>query len=128
MWQKFLWIAAAGSLARYGLAGFVLRGGAFPWGTLALNVAGCFLFGVVWGLGVERQALWAELRSVVLIGFMGAFAPFSTFAFETGETVREGQYLLAVGNVGLQNIGGSWPSSWSMPSAARPARPPSVWA
>src|SRR5262245_56604702 len=84
---------AVGTLARYGLATLVLRvcGEAFPWGTLVVNVLGCFLFGFVWVLGAEKFIIDPDMRTTLLTGFMGAFTTFSTFAFETGQQLREGQ-------------------------------------
>jgi CrcB protein len=109
MMTKLLWIAAAGafgSLARYGLQGLVQRQAAslFPWGTLAVNVLGCFLFGLVWALAEERGAMSAQARTVLLIGFMGAFTTFSSFAYETVQLVRDAQWLLAAANVAAQNV------------------------
>jgi len=109
VWQKLILMAAAGAagtLARYGLGGLVQRaaGEAYPWGTLAVNVAGCFLFGLVWEMGEERLLISGEARLIVLVGFMGAFTTFSTFAFETGEMLRSAQYLAAAGNLVAQNL------------------------
>ncbi|MCE5327451.1 MAG: fluoride efflux transporter CrcB [Planctomycetaceae bacterium] len=111
MVAKLIWLAlagAAGTLARYGLAGLVQRWApaSFPWGTLAVNVLGCFLFGLVWSLGTERMAVSAEVRTVILIGFMGAFTTFSSFAGETSRLMAEGQWLYAAGNILLQNVAG----------------------
>jgi len=102
--QKLLLLTAAGAagaLARYGLAGVVQRGlgAAFPWGTFVVNVVGCLLFGLVWVLGEERMAIGPEARTVLLVGFLGAFTTFSTFAFETSEMLRESQYLMVAANV-----------------------------
>lgn len=111
MVQRLLLIALAGAfgtLARYGLSGAVQRaaGGHLPWGTLVVNVIGCFLFGVVWTLADERFAINAETRVVVLGGFMGAFTTFSTFIFETGGFLRAEQWVLATGNVVLHVVVG----------------------
>lgn len=108
---KIVLIALAGSLgtlARYGLGSLVHRlfGAVFPWGTVSVNMLGSFLFGLVWTLAAERMAISAEARIVILTGFMGAFTTFSTFMFETGELIRGGQWLLAGGNLLLQNIVG----------------------
>ena len=96
---------AAGTLARYGLAGLVQRhaGAAFPWGTLAVNTLGCFLAGLVWSLAEERGLFSAETRVIMLIGFMGAFTTFSTFALETDLLLRDAQWARALANLLLQN-------------------------
>ena len=106
---KLLWLGAAGAagtLCRYGLGGLVQRihPSTFPWGTLAVNALGCFLFGLVWALAEERLLISGEGRLVVLIGFMGAFTTFSTFAFETGAMLRDAEWLLAGGNLLAHNV------------------------
>lgn len=108
MWQKLAWIAcagAAGALARYGLQGAVQRafGAGFPWGTLAVNLLGCLLFGIFWAIAEQRLTLSAEIRIIVLIGFLGAFTTFSTFAFETGKLIEDSEWLLAGLNLLAQN-------------------------
>ena len=111
MAMKLMWLALAGSLGtlcRYGLSGLMQRltGSLFPWGTISVNIIGCLLFGLVWSVLEERVHLSSEMRVIILTGFMGAFTTFSTFMFETGQLLKESQYLLALGNVGLQNIVG----------------------
>jgi len=109
--MKIVWIliaGALGTLARYWLGGFVQRisGGVFPWGTFAVNMAGCFLFGLIWAMAEERLVVSGGTRAIILIGFMGAFTTFSTFIFETGALFRDSQWALAVGNLMLQNFFG----------------------
>ncbi len=104
MWVKLVLLAAAGAagtLARYWVSGVSYRvfGEYFPYGTLAVNVIGSFLFGLVWALSEERMAVSVFARTVILVGFMGAFTTFSTFAFETMNYVRDGQYLIALLNI-----------------------------
>lgn len=111
LWQKLLLLAAAGAagtLARFGLSGLVQRLGPtdFPWGTFAVNALGCLLFGVVWSLAEERLVISGATRLVVLVGFMGAFTTFSTFAFETVQLLDDSQWLAAAGNLLLQNVAG----------------------
>jgi fluoride exporter len=99
-------LGALGTLARYGLGGLVQRhaGTGFPWGTLVVNSAGCFAFGIVWSIAAERSLLRGEARTIILIGFFGAFTTFSSFAFETTQMLRDGQWGRAIANVGLQNV------------------------
>lgn len=99
---------SAGTLSRYLLGGLVQRltGGAFPWGTFAVNMTGTFLFGLVWSLAEERLVISGQARAVILVGFMGAFTTFSSLMFETGELMRDSQWALALGNLLLQNIVG----------------------
>lgn len=111
IWQRLLLIAAAGALgtlARYGLGGLVQRmaPSSLPWGTLAVNALGCLLFGIVWSLAEERMLISGATRIIVLIGFMGAFTTFSTFAFETAQLLDDSEWLLAAANVLLHNVTG----------------------
>jgi fluoride exporter len=108
-WQKMAWLAVAGAvgtLARYGLQGFVQRllPTAFPWGTLAVNASGCLLFGIAWSLAEERLVISGQTRLILLVGFMGAFTTFSTYAFETSQLLDDSEWLLAAGNLLLQNV------------------------
>jgi CrcB protein len=112
---------ALGTLARYGMGGLVQRlsGGHLPWGTLFVNVLGCFLFGMVWALSDERLVISEEARIIMLGGFMGAFTTFSTFIFDTGGFLRDQQYFLATGNmlvqvmIGLLSFfGGTFAGRW----------------
>ncbi len=97
---------AGGALARYALAGLVQNasGSVFPWGTFVVNIAGCFAFGLIWAITEKRLAIGAESRVYVLTGFLGAFTTFSTFAFETSAMLRDGEYVLAAGNLAGHNI------------------------
>jgi fluoride exporter len=107
--EKLIWIGLAGGVgtfARYGLSGVVQRicGSAFPFGTLAVNVLGCFLFGLVWSLAEDRLSISGEMRTVILIGFFGAFTTFSGFAFETIQLLRDAQWVSAAANIMAQNV------------------------
>jgi CrcB protein len=107
--QKLILLAllgAVGTLARYGLQGLVqaLTGQGFPWGTLAVNAIGCFLFGLVWCLAEERLVISGETRLIILVGFLGSFTTFSSFAFETGQLLRDSQWWLAAANVAASNV------------------------
>jgi CrcB protein len=109
--QKLLLLALAGAfgtLARYGLGRLVHEhsGGVFPWGTVVVNVLGCLLFGLVWSALGERRPAGGEVRTIILIGFMGAFTTFSTFVFETQELLYDAEWLPALGYFTMQNVGG----------------------
>ena len=109
--RKILWLAAAGALgtvARAGLSTPVQRGLGlkFPWGTLTVNVLGCFMFGLVWAITEGRGRISPELRFVILVGFMGAFTTFSSYAFDTGMLAQDSRPEAALGNVVLQNAVG----------------------
>jgi CrcB protein len=91
---------ALGALGRYGLEGFVSRRvtGAFPWGTLVVNVSGAFALGLVFTLFTERYVIPPWARSSITIGFLGAYTTFSTFSFETYRLLEDRAYLLAAAN------------------------------
>lgn len=107
--QKILMLAVAGTLgtlSRYWLSGAVydIMGRDFPWGTAAVNLLGCMLFGLIWVLADERQFLRPEYRLVILVGFMGAFTTFSSLIFETSELMRGAQWARAALNLVGQNF------------------------
>ncbi len=99
---------ACGTLCRYWVSGaaYDLLGRDFPWGTWAVNILGCFLFGLVAILAEERGLVSAQTRLLILTGFMGAFTTFSTFIFESGGLLHDGQWLKLALNVGGQNLVG----------------------
>ena len=107
MREVFLLAVAGGlgAVARFGLSGLVQRlgGDRFAWGTLSVNLLGCFLFGLIWTLAEDRLVISGSTRFLVLTGFMGAFTTFSTFAFETCGYLDDGQWRLAMINVLAQN-------------------------
>jgi CrcB protein len=108
MIQKLGWLALAGALgtvSRYGLAGLVQRlsGGSFPWGTLVVNLLGCFLAGLLWGMFEKRGVVTALPRTVLLVGFLGAFTTFSTLTLETTEMLRASELMYATANLTVQN-------------------------
>ena len=92
---------ALGSLARYGLDGFVSRrqSGAFPWGTFAVNISGAFALALVFTLATERWGLAPWLRSAITIGFFGAYTTFSTLSFETYRLAADRALGLAAANM-----------------------------
>ena len=92
-----------GTVARYALGGAVYGwlGARFPFGTLAVNLLGCFLAGFLTALTDEKFLLSPEMRVLLLIGFLGGFTTFSSFMLETANLIKDGQAMAAFGNVAL---------------------------
>src|SRR5262249_3101573 len=102
-----------GSVARYWLSGAVqdVTGHTFPSGTLAVNVVGSFVIGLVMALSVERGLLGDEWRILLTTGFCGGFTTMSTFSYETLALLRDGENLLALWNVTgsfVACVGAAW--------------------
>lgn len=91
----------AGTFARYFLSGAVYQvfGANFPYGTLAVNLIGCFLIGFLAALSEEKFLLDSNARILLMVGFCGAFTTFSTFMLETANLIKEGETLRALANV-----------------------------
>lgn len=87
-----------GVLSRYGAALFFSKYSPppFPLGTFFINVTGSFLIGVVYALGVERSILNADLRSGLMVGFLGGYTTFSSYALETLILWNEKKSVLAL--------------------------------
>jgi CrcB protein len=96
---------ALGTLARFGLTNVIQRAwpGSFPIGTLAVNLAGCFAFGLLWSIAEARIASAPALRLYALSGFLGAFTTFSTLAFDNATLATRGEWLQFGLNLGLSN-------------------------
>lgn len=95
---------ALGTLARYALSVLAHHrlGTGFPWGTLAVNLAGCFLIGLLWAWA-DRAPFPPLLASFTFIGFLGAFTTFSTYGLETVNLARGGDAMKALANVAVSN-------------------------
>ena len=99
---------ALGTLARYGLQGLVqLRvGSAFPYGTLLINLSGCFFLGLIGQFTMNRMVLPAEWRVAVAVGFFGGFTTFSSFGWETAKMLEDGEWLRATTYVAASVVAG----------------------
>ncbi|HEY3173138.1 MAG TPA: fluoride efflux transporter CrcB [Thermoanaerobaculia bacterium] len=100
---RFLWICAGGAIgtgARYLISGWAARrfGASFPFGTLAVNLIGCFLIGAIMHVALTTAIVSPGLRVVLAVGVMGGFTTYSGFNFETLQYLREGAWLLGISN------------------------------
>jgi CrcB protein len=84
---------AAGSVARYGLDRLIERRSfaVFPWSTFTINATGCLLIGFVIATLVDRHHAPAWLRVGLVMGVLGGYTTFSTFAQETLDLIEEGR-------------------------------------
>lgn len=107
-WILIAFGGAIGATGRYVVAGFVMNRVPpfFPWGTFVVNLLGCFLFGVTFGLAEERLLLGPSTRALLLVGVLGGFTTFSTFSFESLQLLRDGEIGRALLNVVGQVVGG----------------------
>jgi CrcB protein len=102
---NLLWVGAGGflgSVLRYLVSGYVQnlsKSITFPYGTMAVNVIGCFVIGLLSQLVNMRGIFAAEVRLLLLTGMLGGFTTFSTFGNETMNLLRDGQAALALLNV-----------------------------
>jgi CrcB protein len=89
---------ALGALARYGLDRFIERRSfaLFPWSTFTINASGCLLIGIVIAALVDRHHTPLWLRIGLVMGVLGGYTTFSTFAQETLELIEEGDPGVAI--------------------------------
>ena len=100
---------AFGSVLRYLLSTWtqtISRSIDFPYGTLAVNLIGCFVIGFLSYLAESRGAFTVESRALIFVGILGGFTTFSSFGNETMNLFRDGQSLNALANVGANVIFG----------------------
>ena len=100
-WLSLAVGGVTGTFARYVLAGWVyeVAGAGFPYGTLIVNLLGCFLIGFLAALAEARSLLPPNARLLLMAGFCGAFTTFSTFMLETANLVKGGEVLKGLLNV-----------------------------
>ncbi|MFH1137009.1 MAG: fluoride efflux transporter CrcB [Pseudomonadota bacterium] len=97
-----------GAASRYGVGLLAARawGVDFPWGTLAVNLAGCFLIGFLFALADRARIMTPDMRLFLITGYLGGLTTFSSFSLETVNAVRAGQGLRALANVLSNTAGG----------------------
>ena len=107
--MQILYLAIAGALgavSRFLLSGVTYRllGSGFPYGTLCVNIIGSFLIGLVMQVGLNTDIIPQSLRTVITVGFLGAFTTFSTFSFETLNYIQDGVWGMALLNIAVNVI------------------------
>ena len=98
-----------GSTLRYLVAGWaqqLSKSLDFPYGTLTVNLIGCFVIGFLGQLAEARGILASEARLLVFIGLLGGFTTFSSFGNDTLNLARSGQMLNALTNVAVNVVFG----------------------
>jgi fluoride exporter len=109
--MNLVWIVIGGSLgalARYGTTLLCARlfGPSFPYGTLAVNLSGCFLIGLAMGLAERGSIVTPTVRLFFVTGFLGALTTFSTYAWESMASLRIAAFGAAFLNIALNNLAG----------------------
>ncbi|MCL2340419.1 MAG: fluoride efflux transporter CrcB [Proteobacteria bacterium] len=110
MIDKWLIVMAGGSLgaaSRYGVGLLTARlwGTSFPYGTLVVNLAGCFVIGLLFALADRSRLLTPDVRLFLITGYLGALTTFSSFSLETIVAGRTGLVQQAVTNILVNNLG-----------------------
>ncbi|MEN6567867.1 MAG: fluoride efflux transporter CrcB [Veillonellales bacterium] len=93
-------------------------GAEFPYGTLIVNIVGCFIIGVFMTLAAERLIVSPYWRLLIVVGFVGGLTTFSSFSYETLRMLEEADIVQAFYNIGLNVIIG-FLSTWLGIGAAR---------
>ena len=109
--EKWLLVMLGGSLgaaSRYGVSLLSARllGTQFPYGTMVVNLAGCFLIGLLFALADRSRLLTPDVRLLLITGYLGALTTFSTFSLETVNAGRAGLTLQSLTNILINNLGG----------------------
>jgi len=84
-----------GSISRYLLSQYVDKKieSLFPFGTFTVNILGCLILGILYGLAEKENLLTNELRLLLAVGFCGSFTTFSTFAYEKMQLIQQGEWM-----------------------------------
>lgn len=97
-----------GAIARFAIASWVGQkwGRSFPLGTFFVNVSGSFFIGLLMTLFAEKFIVNPQWRLLLVVGFLGAYTTFSTFEYETGGLIKDGEWFIALMNVVFSVIAG----------------------
>ena len=99
---------AVGTLARYGLQGLVQMriASTFPYGTLLINLTGCFFLGLIGQFTLNRLVISPDWRVAIAVGFFGGYTTFSSLGWETAKMLEDGEWMRATTYVGASVIAG----------------------
>lgn len=99
---------AIGTLARYGLQSLIQfrTGSAFPYGTLIVNLTGCFFLGLIGQFTLNRLVISPDWRVAIAVGFFGGYTTFSSFGWETAKMLEDGEWLRATSYVTASVVAG----------------------
>jgi fluoride exporter len=78
----------------------------FPYGTLIVNIIGCFIIGLIFALSEKADVISTEMRLLLATGFCGGFTTFSSFSLENLGLLRDGQYFYVFAYIGLSIFAG----------------------
>ena len=85
---------ALGAVCRYGVVNYI-GGRYFPWGTMAVNVLGSAIMGAAFVIIMEKGLVSADMKPLVMTGFLGAFTTYSAFSLEAWQLLDRGELLSA---------------------------------
>ena len=107
MYKILLLLAGGGigTVARYVVSDYTHKYylGNFPLGTLAVNMLGSFIIGLLWGL-FDTENMSHSLRAFLFIGILGGFTTFSTYALDSYTMFKDGEFKLALLNIMANNV------------------------
>jgi CrcB protein len=103
---------ALGSMLRFGIGSFIDSGMTkgtgpiFPWGTIIVNITGCFIIGFIFTISVAEGRLMLSplTRNFITIGILGGYTTFSSFSWQTLALAQSGQFWAAAANVLLSVV------------------------
>jgi fluoride exporter len=115
---------AIGSVTRFKLSGWVLQltpNWRLPLGTLAVNVIGCFVAGLLAGLAVKQDVFTPDMRVFLFTGLLGGFTTFSAFGLETLLLLKRGEANIAIAYIVVSIVAGLFVAWWGYGMTARGA-------
>jgi len=108
---KYLLLAVfglTGIFARFGITSFAVKslGFAAPAATVVINIAGSFLIGLTYAIGIEKMPIGEDIQTALVSGLLGGFTTFSAFSFETVSLLSSGRHIPALLYIAVSVVGG----------------------